>query len=233
MTLIRSSYIWLALAITVLYVQPSIAQTDKSNKSQEISFQVESSMQVENDEMQALLAIEDEGRDPSTLTKMINQVMASALKTLNKEPSIKYETGTYSTYPAYNKNKVVSWRISQQLRLHSKNFEAMNKMIGKLQDQLNVKSINFGISKNARAKAEEILIQSAIEKFTKRANLIKTSLNIANYKIKRLDIYTQPQHAPVLRNRSMQISAASAPIATARGESNVTVGIQAVIDISQ
>lgn len=233
MTLLKYSFLSLLL---ILLAQNAQASTDDANnqlqgKSQEISFQVESSMQVENDEMQALLAIEDEGRDPSALATKINRIMADALKILKKERSIKSETGTYSTYPVYNKNRIVNWRISQQLRLRSKDFEAMNKMIGKLQDNLNVKSISFGISKDSRAKAEEMLIQLAIEKFTKRANLIKTSLNIPNYKIKRLDIYTQPQQPPT-PIRSIRMEVASAPIATAGGESSVTVSIHAVINVS-
>lgn len=234
MTSLKHSFISLLL---ILLAQNAQASTDDTNdqlqeKSQEISFQVESSLQVENDEMLALLAIEDEGRDPSALANNINRIMANALKILKREKSIKSETGTYSTYPVYNKNRIVNWRISQQLRLRSKNFEAMNKMIGKLQDNLNVKSISFGISKDAQAKAEETLIQSAIKKFTKRANLIKTSLNIPNYKIKRLDIHTQPQQPP-MPIRSIRMEVASAPIATAGGESNVTVSIHAVIDVSQ
>lgn len=230
MIIIKHSFISFFLILFALNVQ---ASTDNSGEQQlqEISFQVESSMLVDNDEMKAQLAVEDEGRDPSALAREVNKIMADALKTLKKEHSIKAETGTYSTYPIHNKNRIDSWRVSQQLRLHSTNFEAMNKMIGKLQEKLNVKSITFGISKDAQEKTEEKLIQSVIEKFRKRAELITTSLKSSGYKIKRLDINSQPDHFPRPLMRTM-VSEAAAPIATSGGESNVSVSINAVINVS-
>lgn len=224
--MIKHAFISLSLILLALNVQASV----DNSKSQEISFRVESSMLVDNDEMKAQLAVEDEGRDPSALAREVNQIMAGALKMIKKDPSIKHETGTYSTYPIHNKNKIVSWRVSQQLRLHSTNLEAMNKMIGKLQEQLNVKSITFGISKDVQEDTEEQLVQSAIEKFRKRAELITTSLKSSGYKIKRLDINSQPDHSPRPLMRTMTMESA-APIATSGGESDVTVSLNAVIEI--
>ena len=88
----RLSFISLALSLAVWHVQPAMAQTGihKNELSQDISFQVESSSQIENDEMQALLAIEDEGRDPTALANKINQIMANSLKILKKERKIYY-----------------------------------------------------------------------------------------------------------------------------------------------
>ncbi len=230
MTSLRHLFLSLFLVLLALNVQ---ASPNNDNKSQEVSFQVESSMLVENDEMQARLIAEGEGRDPSTLSNEINQTMAAALKILKKEKSIKSETGSYSTHPIYNKNRIVGWRISQQLRLHSKNFKVMNTIIGQLQDTLHVKSIHFDISKDAKEKYEEILIQSAISKFTKRASLITNNLKAPDYKIKRLDINTQPQHrpAPMMRTMTMEADMAT-PITTTGGESNVSVFINAVINIT-
>ena len=230
MIIIKHSFISFFLILLALNVQ---ASTDNSGEqqSQEISFRVESSMLVDNDEMKAQLAVEDEGKDPSALAREVNKIMADALKMLKREPSIKAETGTYSTYPIHNKNRIVSWRVSQQLRLHSTDFEAMNKIIGKLQETLNVKSITFGISKDTQENAEEKLTQSVIEKFRKRAELISTSLKATGYKIKRLDINSQPGHSPRPLMRTMTMEADIAPVATAGGESNVSVHLNAVIVI--
>src|SRR4051812_30813368 len=133
----------IALATLVFTCHP--LQAEEHHREQPldvINLQAEASREVENDQLVAVLAAEAQGPNPAELAEVVNRKMAEALKTARAVPAIKLRSGNYQTSSRPGKDgRVESWQASQEVRLESADFAAAAKLIGQLQQSLNVRSM--------------------------------------------------------------------------------------------
>src|SRR3954471_5476931 len=107
-----------------------------------VNLQAEASREVENDQLLAVLAAEAQGANPAELAETVNKKMAEALKAAKEVPSVRLRSGNYQTIPQRGKDgRVDAWQVSQELRLETGDVPAAVKLIGRLQQSLNVRSM--------------------------------------------------------------------------------------------
>jgi predicted secreted protein len=185
-----------------------------------VSFEAQASREVHNDQLVAVLAVEQHGPDPAALADTVNRRMAEALKLAGAIPAVKARSGNYQTFPRYDRNqRIESWQVSQELRLESADFAAATRLIGKLQQNMVVRSMAVRLSPEARRAAEDNLIAEAIAAFRARAELVREAMKAGGYRVRSLTLGTAGGSPP----RPLEMRAMAAPVAVEAGVSQVTV----------
>ena len=221
----------LAVPLLLAFVTGPALAADDTPRYNQIHFQVERSRPVENDRMQAVLSLTAEDDNAARLADQINRGMDAALKTAKARVKVEVRTGSYRTYPVYNKEKIQRWRATQELLLESSDFAELGSLIGQLQERLQVTSINFSVSSARRAAVEDELIAQALDAFKQRAELVRKQLAAKGYRIVDVSLNTGGgQPIPMMRGAFME-SASVAPPALEAGTSTLTVSVGGVVEL--
>ncbi|WP_035056922.1 SIMPL domain-containing protein [Andreprevotia chitinilytica] len=224
----------LATAATAVYAEPLNYNV--------VNLEASASREVSNDTAYATLFVEMTDSNPSRLAELVNTTLAAALKTVKQEPAVQSAGTGYSTYPVYGKtNKQDGWRGRGELRLTSKDFPALSKLLGQLQQpqangqSLQLAEVRYGVSERQRELVENELIQESLKAFRQRATLIGEGLSGKSWKIVNLNVHAgqpMPPPRPVLYKAAvMSASADAAPAPLEGGESRVSVSVAGSVQI--
>lgn len=226
-------FLILFLCMAILASTSAMADsTDNKGGFNRISLKAESSIEVENDLMQAQLAVEGEGIDPARLADQINRNMQWALKIAHESRSIDIKSGGYHTQPVYRKDSPYQWRASQMLSLESSNSAALSNLIGKLQEKLQVKSMRFMVSPEKRRATENNLIEKALDAFKARAEIVRSNLKANGYQIVNISInIPADRHRPVPVMRGISSTMKVAEPAVDTGTSSIVVSVSGTIQL--
>lgn len=121
--------------VAVFTVAGPATAADDAPRYNQIHFQVERSRPVDNDRMHATLSLTAEDDNAARLADQVNRIMDGALKTAKARPKIEVRTGSYRTWPVYDKNKIRRWRATQELLLEGSDFAELGNLIGQLQER--------------------------------------------------------------------------------------------------
>jgi predicted secreted protein len=196
-----------------------------------VGLQAQADREVPNDQVLAIVAAEDGGRDPAAIAAVVNKRMSAALVVAREYPAVRARTAGYQTFPVYKDGRIESWRVSQQLRLESRDFAVMAELLGKLQRDLLVRSLSVGLSTEARRAAENALVGEAIAAFNARAELVRGALNSPGFRIKHIDVGTSGAPPPrPLMQEGMRAMAAAAP-SVEPGTTLVAVSVSGTLEL--
>jgi len=198
-----------------------------------IHLMADASAKIENDTMIATVYTVEEGSDASSLSKIVNQRIRKGIDLVEKYPGIKFQTNNYTSNPVYSNNKIKGWRVSQSLRLESKDMTLMSDVIGRLQETLALKNMSFTVSNESKNSQDEILINKALESFEKRAQQVAKKLNRNGYKIVNINISTSgvPVIRPQFEMRAMSVSSMDSSPAISAGEQTLKVTVNGSIEL--
>lgn len=219
--------------VLALPITGPAAAAEEAPRYNQIHFQVERSRPVDNDRMHAVLSLTAEDDNAARLADQINRAMDGALKTAKARPKIEVRTGSYRTWPVYDKNKIRRWRATQELMLEGSDFAELGNLIGQLQERLQVNAINFSVSPARRTAVEDELITQALDAFKQRAELVRKQLAAKGYRIVDASINTgSGQPVPLIRGMAMEAMEKSvAPPAIEAGTSILSVSMGGVIEL--
>ncbi len=224
----------LFITLLVLILPFTVRAENSETHYDRIHLSVSSSAQIENDTMVAILYAEEEGSKAAELSDIVNQKIRWGLAIVKANPSIKYQTNAYSSNPVYNKNKIKGWRVRQSIRLESQDMALMSDVLGKLQQQLALQSMQFSVSKASRDRQDEALIDSALDAYAKRAKQVVSKLHRKSYKIVDMNISTSGARSAYpkyqMRAMVMESDAGIAPAVSA-GEQTVSVTVSGSIEL--
>jgi len=202
----------------------------------QVSLEVSSSADVENDTMLVSLYALEEGSKPVELTNKVNKKINWALEKLKQYKNIKVETESYSTSPVYNKSQIIAWRVNQSIQLESKDMPLMTQVISELQQQLKLSSLSFDVSRDKREQQTQILIDQALTAYKQRATQITNKLQRDTYKIVNINVSTSESAGQYkYRGASAMLSNAEmAPVIAAEvasGDQTITVRVNGTIEL--
>jgi predicted secreted protein len=198
-----------------------------------VSFQVESSRDVPNDWIQAVVGITAEDVDAARLADRINTTMTRAMAVAKGAPAVRVKSGGYATHPVHQDGKLRRWRASQDLVLESADIDAVTDLVGKLQSELQLRSIGFSISPERRRATEDELISEALDVFKARAEIVRENLGASHYEIVQLSIGAQggPPVRPVFAEARAMGSPSVAPPALEGGTSRLSIHVNGTIEL--
>lgn len=215
------------------------AQDSHSHEQQYDVYQLSANAEIEvaNDLMTVNLVAQATGSDAAELANKINASMGWAVSKLKPYTAIDTRTLDYQTQPQYERNgsRIKGWIASQSIRLETDDFEQAGKAIQLLQERLQVQGMYMSAKPETRKRAEDQLMNKALNAFKARALLVQTNMGTPAYRIMNLSINTNgagrrhPQ-AENYRGASADMAVSSAPVIEA-GTSQVTVHVSGQIQL--
>ena len=127
------------------------AQTPPPVSYNVVELQAEAQREVPNDLMQAVMFAELSDADPAKLASALNRAINAALATAKPVAGVTARSGGYQTFPVYDRSqRLTGWRGRAEVRLESRDFEAASSLIAQWQSTLQLASLSFGVSPEAR-----------------------------------------------------------------------------------
>ena len=191
---------------------------------------------VANDEMVVMMGIERDGADLASINQAINLALAAALAEAKKITGVKASLASINTSPNWtSQGKPLGWRVHGEIMLTSKELASLGALAGQLGQKLQISSIVFRLSDDARKEAEKRLMRDAAQAFKEKANDASKALGFANYSIKDVGLNqgfqtsTRPMQMRGKSDSLKEFSKASVP--TESGESEVIVTFNGSIEL--
>ena len=228
----RRSWTFLLVMLCLVAGPYGIAAGSDTLSYDQVEFTVQTETELSNDLAEIVLAAQAEHSDPAQVGKNINDTMAWALNHVHGSADITANSGSYQTYPVYDKTRLDHWRGIQTLVLRSKQIAALNSLVGKLQQRLQVQNMRFRVSPDQQQASESRLIDQALDQFKARALRIQERLGAKDYKIVSLKIGTSAAPPPFpLERMAMAGVKSSPPVASEAGTSRQSLSLRAVIQL--
>lgn len=201
-----------------------------------VSFQVQATAEIGNDTMRAVLFVEDEDASPPRLAERVNRALAEAVRTARSAEGVNVRTGGYSTWPVYDKTRIVRWRARTDLILESSDFRRASELVGRLQTTLRLGGVDFSVSPDARKKAEDELLAGAIGAFRDRAARIAEAFGARGWRVRDVSVSADGGLAPPVPRMAMAARAAIAdevvtPPGVEGGTSRVVMVVSGAVEM--
>ncbi len=223
------------LLLVLLFVLLLPAQAAEPTPYDRVTLSEQASAELENDLMVAQLFAQAEGDDAIVLADRVNRAVAGALAVARRTPGVKVSTQSYRTQPIYEKNRIRGWRVSQDIRLESRDSQVLGKLIGELQSsRLRVRSLGYRLSEERRREHIDQVIRTALQRFDRRARLIAKTLGKNGYRLVRLSV-NENGGSPVPVRMAMMEAAPMmkrvAPVPIEAGTARIAVSVSGEIEL--
>ena len=221
------------IILAALVAGINVAFADDELRYNQVRLQSQQTEAVSNDTMHVSMNTYAEMQDPAKLAAKINNDMEWALQQARQVQGVKINTGSYQTWPITRKEVTTGWRGQQDLVLESADTETLSRLVGQLQDRLQIKSMSFTVSDEKRAEVENRLIDAALDSFKQRAGIIGDNLKASGFRIVEINVNSSTQRPPMLRQAKMATMSmeASDAVAVEGGESDVSVTVNGTIEL--
>ncbi len=201
-----------------------------------IMLSVTAQADVRQEKLLAVLFAEEEGLDTARLADAVNQRVALAMDLAKNEPGVKARTLGYSSNPIYQEQRVEGWRVRQSLELQGDDPTSLGLLIGKLQSDLNVQSINYSVSEQVVDATTDGLIDQAMVAFQKRAERIAATWGRDGYRLVQMAIQDRqnapPRPIPFQASLARASVAPVTPPALEGGEQEIRVTVTGTIELN-
>jgi predicted secreted protein len=219
-----------------LAASAAFAQTPAEPRFNQVDLQAEVTREVANDLMTATMVAEANDPSPAQVAAQINRATADALKVAAEFKTVKARSGFTNTFPVYDRaGKLTGWRGRSELRLESKDMQAMSTLIGRLQSSLQLGGVQFAVSPEVRRQVQNELLTEAVAAFRERADIATKALGGRSYKIRRIGLNTGgfvPGPRPMMAERAVAASSPSVPPpAFESGTSMVQVSANGTVEV--
>ena len=195
-------------------------------------------VQVEQDMLTITLMANKEAPTLAAAQTQLKQALDDALaqaKAGAQPGQMDVSTGTFSLYPRYGKDqKVLGWQGRAELRLEGRDFGRITGMAGKIQSMA-VSDVSFGLSREARAKAEGEAQSQAIEQFKTRAAELSKAFGFASYGLREVSVSGQGQGVTLMSamvaREKMASFASDAPVPVQPGREQVSISVSGTVQM--
>ena len=168
--------------------------------------------EIANDQLQAVLYIQDKSHQPAVLADRLNKGINRAVTESKAYPKVELSSGSYNSWPSYDKNgKIQGWQGRAEVRLQSRDMAQAAELMAKLQKTMLLEGVQFSVSDTARREAEKALLPQALAEIQEQARITAKALGKTRIVIKQLEIGNAPEYRPPMMMRAM----AAAPMAKA------------------
>ena len=213
---------------------PVAADQDRGLDYNLVRLEADAAAEVPNDLMRVTLAVEHNARDAAALPPLVNADMRWALDLAKQRPSVKAQSGEYTTQPEYAAGRIVGWRAIQVLELESEDFAEVTALATELQQKLQVRAMEFAPTRATRLRVENELTAAALRAFAAKAKLITETMGAARYEVVEVNVggtpvYKSQRGAEMAMMRAAD--AAAPPIAVEGGTATLTVTVNGQIQL--
>lgn len=218
----------------MLAALPAVADEKRGLDYNLVRLEADAAAEVPNDLMRVTLAVEHNARDAAALPPLVNADMRWALDLAKQRPSVKAQSGEYTTQPEYAAGRIVGWRAIQVLELESEDFAEVTALATELQQKLQVRAMEFAPTRATRLRVENELTAAALRAFAAKAKLITETMGAARYEVVEVNVGGTPVFKSQRGAEMAMMRAADAaapPIAVEGGTATLTVTVNGQIQL--
>lgn len=200
-----------------------------------ITLSAQAQSEVDNDEMRAVLFASRDGARAEQITREVLAALSRAAERARKIKGVEIRMGGATTSPAWgSKGKTDNWTARGSIVLTSRDISALSALVPALLDDLMIESVSFNLSRQARAKAEDALMQELADNLHTKASAVVKSFGYASYEIRTLQINHGGGGIVQPMRLSMAKSAEAAPaMPSDPGKSTVAISVNAGIEVKK
>jgi predicted secreted protein len=202
-----------------------------------VSLAASGTVEVQQDLLTIAMNTTKEGPDAATVQAQLKLALDAALTEAKKAVlpgQLDVRTGSFSLYPRYGRDgKVNGWQGTTELVIEGRDFARISTTAGKIQT-LTLGGVNFGLSREQRAKVEGDAQAIAIERFKVKAGEIAKGFGFAGYTLRDVSVNANDQgFVPRPRVMAMEAKAsmADAAVPVEAGKSSVVVTVSGAVQL--
>lgn len=230
----------MVLSLAAAALQAGHAQTVTTVPPQNVlALSAQASAEVTQDMLSIAVTVTREGADAATVQSQLRQVLDAALNEARRAArpgQLDVRTGQFGVYPRYAaRGQLNGWQGTAELVLEGRDMAAISQLAGRLPG-MTVARVGYGLSKEAREKAEADIAAQAIQRFKARAEDYARQLGFGGYGIREVNVGqadTMPVQQPMFR-RAMAAQGAPADesVPVEAGRTTVTVVVNGSVQMS-
>ena len=208
-----------------------------------VNLSAEASREVLQDRLSITLSVTREGAEAAAVQTQLRQALDSALAEARKaqRPNgvLDVRTGAFSLSPRYAAkptagNNISGWQGRAELVIEGSDIAAISQLAGRL-NTLTVARVAFGLSREAREKAEADVAAQAIVRFKARAQAYAEHFGFGGYSLREVSVNGgelggSPQ--AVFRAQSMSANSVDESQPVEPGKTTVSVTVSGSIQLS-
>jgi len=193
--------------------------------------------EVVQDRVVATLYAERESPEPAAGQAQVSRLLAPVLDRLKGTPEVEVQSAGYRTDPVWQQSRIVGWRTRGGLQVTGKPSESFNALVGELATTLNVQSVNYLLSREARLAVEQELIGQAVQAFHAKADAAARALGFRGYEVREISIAGSgpigPEPVPKMMMSRAGAADEAVPLPGAEGRSTVTTTVSGSVALTQ
>lgn len=168
--------------------------------------------EVLQDEIQANLRYEVEGKSRSSIQDLLNTKIKEAKERHANYKEVQFRTGHYSVYRHHEDRHL--WIATQYIHLSDSNDKRIRKFVKELQDNnFLVTDLRYSLSEDKAQTYTDILTTAAIENLGKRAEKIAKDLNKETVRFTELIVHDRPvSHQRFLQQAKSDVEENELPV---------------------
>ncbi len=154
-----------------------------------VSFSESATVVVPNDLMDVRLMVREEGGDRQAVSNAVTRKLNALNARIRSAGAMESELVHRSASPRYDsRGKISGWSDQAYVRVQSKDFQALNKLIAQSQQEAALQGVSFRISSEKRSEVVNELSREALKNFQARAKVVSNTLGFSGYKIVNLNL---------------------------------------------
>ncbi|UOO81040.1 SIMPL domain-containing protein [Uruburuella testudinis] len=157
-----------------------------------VQFAESANAEVPRDTMIIRLTVNEEGRDRAVVNRAFVRKYNTLTQRIEANRAFKSELLGRNAYPRYEykngKRTQIGWQETAQIKVESKDFTALNRLIAEAQNEANLQNTSFSVSKQKREEVIDEVSKAALARFQSRAETLARTLGFRGYKIVSLDL---------------------------------------------
>lgn len=224
-----SAALWLAPAAPVVAQATDSFQGHPVDLRPRLNLDASAWREVVQDRVVVTVYAEQESPEPAAGQAQVSRRLAPALERLRGNPELEVQSAGYRTEPVWQKSRIVGWRTRGALQITGKPSESFNALVGELATTLNLQSVTYLLSREARLAVEQELIGQAVKAFHEKADTAARALGFRGYEVREISIAGSPGGPEPIPRPMMMARAASAdeavPLPGAEGRTTVTTTV--------
>ncbi|MFO1327507.1 MAG: SIMPL domain-containing protein [Rubrivivax sp.] len=202
-----------------------------------VNVSASATLEVPQDELTIVFGTTREGADANQVQAQLRQALDAALAEARKAArpgQVEVHTGRFSLMPRYSaKGGTSGWIGSAELVVEGRDMVAISQLAGRI-GTLSIARTAFGLSRDARQKAEAEITAQAVARFKERADLVARQFGFGAWSLREVSVQGGDAGGPVpvFRAQAMRAAGADEALPVEAGKTQVTVSVSGSVQLS-
>lgn len=202
-----------------------------------VNVSASASAEVPQDELTIVFSTLREGADAAQVQSQLRQALDTALAEARRAArpgQVEVHTGRFSLLPRYSpKGGTSGWTGSAELVVEGRDMVAISQLAGRI-GTMSIARTAFGLSRDARQKAEADITAQAVSRFKERADLVARQFGFGAWSLREVSVQGSEGGGPVpvIRAQAMRAPGADEALPVEAGKTQVTVSVSGSVQLS-